>query len=353
MKEMVKVSLIVPVYNTGKYLSRCVESILTQSESAIELLLIDDGSTDNSKKIIEEYCDSDHRIRGIFKEHSGMSSSRNLGIELALGEYVIFIDSDDWIDQNMISDMYKVAYKYDSDYVRCNYVKEMNNRKIYFKPLFEKEKHIDKSEFKNRIYPNFINSYTLNSTCISLIKRNVLLENYIRFNSKYRYGEDFLFNLELFTVLKNAAFIPNSYYHYFYNNNSITTTKDIDVLKEKIICAYKVYSQLYTYLKKWKLDKKYRDSVNFRINSEIFSSIKILFYLNSTILFKDKLSILNDVYSYIIQSELQISKHKFFLNLYKKRKFKSFLMLGQILYGIPRFFKDGLKSILLRKKDKG
>ena len=105
----IKISVVIPVYNTEKYLKKCIESIVNQSLKEIEIIIVNDGSPDNSYQIIEEYKEKDRRIIAVNQENGGISSARNKGIELAKGEYIIHIDSDDWIEQDYFSDMYKKA----------------------------------------------------------------------------------------------------------------------------------------------------------------------------------------------------------------------------------------------------
>ena len=111
----IKVSVIVPVYNVEKYLRQCLDSIINQTLKEIEILCINDGSTDSSPEILKEYEEKDSRIKIINKKNAGLSAARNQGLELAKGEYVSFIDSDDWINETFCEALYTAAKKYDSD----------------------------------------------------------------------------------------------------------------------------------------------------------------------------------------------------------------------------------------------
>lgn len=126
-------SVIIPIYNVEKYLTKCIESVINQTYKNIEIILVNDGSTDNSKEIIDKYSSIDSRIKVINKKNGGLSDARNVGIELAKGEYITFLDSDDWIELNMYEKLYKYIKQENADIVQCSYQKvydeEVNNQK--------------------------------------------------------------------------------------------------------------------------------------------------------------------------------------------------------------------------------
>ena len=129
---MPKVSVIVPVYNVEKYLDKCINSLINQTLQDIEFIFVDDGSTDNSKQIIQKYTQNKtKRIKYLYKENGGLSSARNFGIPYAQGEYIAFLDSDDYIEPNMYEEMYKVAKQENSDMVECDFIWEYSNKKKY------------------------------------------------------------------------------------------------------------------------------------------------------------------------------------------------------------------------------
>ena len=116
---MPKISVIVPVYNVEKYLRKCIESILNQTFREFELILVDDGSTDSSGKICDEYALKDSRIKVIHKENGGASSARNAGLDVAKGEYIGFVDSDDWIEMDMYGELYRLIKENNTDISVC------------------------------------------------------------------------------------------------------------------------------------------------------------------------------------------------------------------------------------------
>ena len=120
---MPKISIIVPVYNVEQYLAECIESIRNQSLTDIEIILVDDGSPDNSGAICDDYARKDDRIRVIHKKNGGLSSARNAGLEVAIGEYIGFVDSDDWVDGEMYEVLYKNAVENQAEIAACNIAK--------------------------------------------------------------------------------------------------------------------------------------------------------------------------------------------------------------------------------------
>ena len=124
---MCKVSVIVPVYNVEKYLERCIESLINQTFDDIEIIALNNGSTDKSLDILNYYAHKDKRIRVINNKNIGVSKSRNIGIEEAKGEYIVFVDSDDWIDSNMIYILYDTISDNNCDLVMCTYIREFSN----------------------------------------------------------------------------------------------------------------------------------------------------------------------------------------------------------------------------------
>ena len=120
-KNMPAISIICPVYSAEKYIHRCLDSILAQTFTDFELLMIDDGSPDNSGKICDEYAEKDSRIRVFHKENGGVASARQIGLDNAIGDYTIHIDPDDWVDPNMLEELYAKAKEADADIVICDY----------------------------------------------------------------------------------------------------------------------------------------------------------------------------------------------------------------------------------------
>lgn len=228
MNELV--SIIIPIYNAEDNISKCIESILNQTYSNIEVLCINDGSKDNSKEILEEYQKKDKRIIIINKNNSGVSDTRNLGIDKAKGDYIMFIDADDYIEKNYIKEMINVANKYECDHVISGYTEVNNNQKK------EKTIYRDKEETFDITYPkefnNALKTFEFNPCWKQLVSRKLLLKNKIKFNKEIKYGEDMLFSLECYVKSKRTMYLKNFGYYYTINETSVMRKKDIEAHKK-------------------------------------------------------------------------------------------------------------------------
>lgn len=186
------ISVIVPVYKAEKYLHRCVDSILAQSYTDFELLLIDDGSPDRSGDICDEYVKKDSRVRVFHKENGGVSSARNMGLDNAKGEWISFVDSDDWIESHYFASFMASC---DADWVLGGYVETLGNSTYIADELYQ-----------GRDIIGFCNTYNgvhiLRACWGGLYKTSIIEDNQLRFSTKLRYAEDTVFNLNYLTYCK-------------------------------------------------------------------------------------------------------------------------------------------------------
>jgi glycosyltransferase involved in cell wall biosynthesis len=215
----VKVSIIVPVYNVEKYLRQCVDSIVNQSLKEIEIICINDGSTDNSLQILEGYAQRDKRIKIINKRNEGLSAARNTGMEYATGEYIGFVDSDDFINEKMYENLYKNAKSNKSDIVMCpayvfdNNNPELNHKKPYFSLEFL-DKKFDNKVFDHTNAKNLI--FKVNVTCWNKIYKSQFL-NEIGAKFHKIYFEDNIFFFETYLKAKRISLIRDFLYYYRIN----------------------------------------------------------------------------------------------------------------------------------------
>lgn len=225
-----KLSIIVPVYNVEKYLERCVSSLLRQTIDSYEIILVDDGSLDKSSSLCDEYSHKYENVKSVHKKNSGLGMARNTGLALAEGEFVAFVDSDDYIEDKMYQTLYEYATKNRLDAVYCSYDKIKNNKIDTLGILYSE-----------KIYSTDINKVILGmignapecdkdflfemSSCMSIYRKCILDKYNILFYSEKEFiSEDLLFNVEFLSKAKRIATLPNTFYHYCMNDNSLTRT---------------------------------------------------------------------------------------------------------------------------------
>ncbi len=272
-----KVSIIVPVYNVESYLNRCLDSLINQSFDDIEIICINDGSTDSSLEILKEYEKKDSRVKIINQENQGLSGARNSGIEIAIGDYISFVDSDDWINLDMIKEMYQQANIENADVVICSYTREYSDKsrdKKFNMPeiTIYNERDVSLKLHRKIVGPireelaNPDHTDSLVTAWGKLYKSSIIKENYIKFIDTKEIGtEDCLFNVYLFKHIKKAVFINKSYYHYWKeNSNSLTATHKAN-LKDKWI-------NMYNYIKEFLDVNKYEPIFYEALNNRICMS---------------------------------------------------------------------------------
>ncbi|WP_442594306.1 glycosyltransferase family 2 protein [Neobacillus sp. D3-1R] len=224
-----KISVVVPVYNVENYLRRCIDSILKQSFQDFEIILINDGSLDNSGKICDEYSQKDTRIKVIHKKNARVSAARNDGIKLARGKYVSFIDSDDWIESDMYKEMINKAEKLDLDLIMCDFKKKSTD--------FEDKRtqpiragYYSKSDIRNELFKCLIMFEDIQlpptiSNWVCLYKLELLKTHQLYYDEEIHYCEDSLFGSKVMYHAGSFYYLKNHhYYNYFYNPNSTTNT---------------------------------------------------------------------------------------------------------------------------------
>ena len=244
------ISIIIPIYNTEKYLNRCIETVVNQTYSNLEIILINDGSTDNSKEICEEWCKKDNRIIFINKDNTGVSDTRNKGLEIAKGEYISFIDSDDYIELNFYEKLLKCIMSEKTDIVMCGYNRIYENK--IEKHLYSYPNKLDKYSFLMK--PMIIEGFIWNK----LFKKDIIAN--LRFYSDIAMTEDKLFLFEYLDKINNISILNEPLYNYnVYNYNSITHKKD----PKCFINTIKSHHYINKILEKYDIQERY----NFQANS--------------------------------------------------------------------------------------
>ncbi len=239
---MPKLSVIIPVYNCEKYLHKCLDSLINQTLKDIEIICVNDGSTDNSAEIIKTYSN----VKLINKENGGQSSARNKGLEIAQGEYIGFVDSDDWIDLNYFETLYNTAKKYNADIAMSDFIRTgPNKNKIRLN--ISSEQLYYSTEDKIKI------SNALKEGCIwnKIYKKEIL--NNIRFNEGM-YFEDGPFTIRTLHASNKLVTVPNVFYYYFQNPCSTVKTMN----KQKYLDKQKSKREILDFFKQHNINIKDR-----------------------------------------------------------------------------------------------
>ncbi len=224
-----KVSVIVPVYNCEKYINTCLESLINQTLKDIEIICINDGSTDNSLKILKEYAEKDCRIKILTKGNEGLSAARNDGLKISTGEYIGYVDSDDWIDTDFYEKLYTAATKHNSE-TACANIMRFGNDKERYRLKYDKEELFTDNEKKLKTAGIPLNNYVWNK----IYKRESLVKLNIPFIEGKAY-EDISWSIRVIYGLKGLVTVPDTNYYYRRTSSSIRLSK---TQKYNLDCEY-------------------------------------------------------------------------------------------------------------------
>ena len=266
------ISIVVPVYNVEMYLNDCIESLINQSYKNIEIILVNDGSTDTSKSICEKYVNIDSRIRVINKENQGLGLARNTGIEYCNGEYVTFIDSDDYADVDLIKNLYEGIKNNNADTCIGGFKRVTDSGNIIYTEKYRSKIYLG-DEVKCQLFNRMLGSSPYESDAIRMSVWNVLYstkiirENNIKFPSEREYiSEDIIFDSEYYRYSSKVAVVSSTAYNYRVNNNSLTMKYKRDRF-EKVTFLYKeLYNKLNVY--------KYASDSIVRLQRQYFVNVR-------------------------------------------------------------------------------
>lgn len=219
--KMMKISIIIPLYNASSYLHHSIDSILSQPFQDIEIILVDDGSTDESSAICDEYANRDKRIKVFHEPHSGVAHSRQVGLEHAIGEYILYVDADDLVDADMVSEMYDEAIRQQVDMVICDYRELTHEGEIY---RMQEPSALDGVT----VLDDILNGKLYGALWNKMMRREWLLSANACFPEVLTMREDLIFLSQCLPFAKKIAYIPKAYYGYERRNATALTSNYVN-----------------------------------------------------------------------------------------------------------------------------
>ena len=312
--KRVKISIIVSIYNTYNYLEQCVKSLREQSYGEFEVLLIDDGSTDASLGLCQRLAAEDKRIKVFTKSNGGLSDARNYGINKAQGEYLLFLDSDDWFESNMLELYVKQVEKYPYDVVVQGFTIDFEEQGESYKNTFDIDSFYVLNEIQNGIL-RIESLGLLNSSCNKLYRKSIILENSLKFSVGKEPAEDLLFNCQYFSYVQSIACLTTASYHYVKRNVQTLTVKYIPAYDEKILEYHEARKELYT--KKLMPEKQKELLLSNSLATYTLTAFSNIYRNNSPLNFKERSVIIRKLYqnTHVIKAVLSSEYSNFFLKL--------------------------------------
>lgn len=268
------ISIIIPIYNTEPYLKKCLDSIVCQSYPEIEIICVDDESTDDSWEILQSYASKDARFHIFQKKNEGVSAARNYGLKKVTGDYLMFVDSDDWIAKETCERAINAIKEYNADVVMWSYIRELSGESRP-KLIFDQNQIFEGQEVKAKLHrrmygilgdelKNPENADALCTVWGKLYRRDIIEKNQIQFFDIRKIGtyEDGLFNVEVFGHVDKVVFINQYLYHYRRDNDMSITSKYDKNMKDKRNVLFDCLEQS---IKKECLSSEYEQALNNRI----------------------------------------------------------------------------------------
>lgn len=343
-----KVSIIIPVYNVENYLSRCIDSLLNQTLKDIEIILVDDGSSDSSADICDMYASQDTRVKAFHMNNGGPGFARNCGLKAAIGRFIAFVDSDDYVDVKMYEVLYNQAKDFDLDTVYCGFNKVTANFRIYpinevsSLTIFDNENDIQ-GVLLDMIgsEPNYTLDFKYQMSASKAIYSKEIIDKFkVKFYAKKRFlSEDLIFNIDYLQKAKKVAFMPNPMYYYCDNFNSSSRTKTYNEDQ------FQMYVELYKEI-------CYRlplvETKN-RANRLLIANTRILVDLlrEANVSLKDKIRLLKsisenviwtDIYTTYEYQKLPFYQYVVFIFM-KKKMYHSLILLSRLKKTIKKYKK--------------
>lgn len=342
---MEKVSIIVLAYNTEKYIQECLESIVNQTYKNIEVIVIDDGSKDNTKQIVENMSLNDNRIKLYSRSNKGTYYSRIEGYKMSTGKYIMYVDSDDVIELNMVEIMYNAIIRNESSIVHCQNKLYIGDNIIESKKIFIEEINLSSNDLEPYFYDLLYKTIECNPVWKQLYARDVLID-IDDSNKSLMYGEDLYCNIKAYQQMNKITFIPEQLYIYRVNNSGITRNRNKDNIIRKIDDVLYVYKYLFDSVELFNIKARehYKSVVAFKIYYYLtinllqlnsMSKKEFIKYVNQVLsdnVFKDiDYALINDKKNY---KELNINNKftKLCTSLLVKKNLKTLYYISKYIY---------------------
>lgn len=282
------VSVIVPVYNTERYLSKCIDSIINQTYRNIEIILVDDGSLDNCGKICDEYAGRDKRIKVMHKKNGGVSSARNCGLDIASGEYVFFVDSDDYVELDAIESFLTMKK---SDLIISKGYMYDNGKKIAIQNNIEKNKTVSDAKYKEKIFHDILLGKISPGPFAKIYKRNIIEKYNLRFDTDLKIGEDTIFTFVFCSHATSFSEIDKYTYNYILNSNSVSKDCSEKVLP-RTNSLVRAFNEKIWPLVKYSCKNEYCSYVVYLLNCLL---IKYIFNKQNNLKYVEKIRIIKEL----------------------------------------------------------
>lgn len=274
------VSIVIPVYNSAKYLRQCLDSVVHQTYTNLQILCVDDCSRDDSWLILQEYAAADPRFCIFQKENEGVSLARNYALDRAEGGYLLFLDSDDWMDPETCEKAVQAAEKSQADVILWSYIRE-SEKDSQKKIIYEEDRLFDRQAVRDQIYRRMAGAYgeelsqpenadVLCTVWGKLYRRELIEDNHIRFYDIRKIGthEDGLFNLHTFAHVNKAIFLNQYFYHYRRDNNaSLTMAHNPNLRRQREV----LYDLMWQYISVNEPDPVFRKAISNRVVLSLIS----------------------------------------------------------------------------------
>ena len=242
------ISIVIPIYNAEKYLEECLNSIKSQTYKNFEVIMVNDGSKDDSETICMNFLRSDSRFRYLKKANGGVSSARNLGLDNVKGDYITFIDADDWVDENYLDLLITTVKKNHSDIVVSSY-KQFNNIDVFYLRAYTiQEKYLLNFEKMNRddfltIFPKLMSINVCFNNAVAKLFRKELVKN-LRFDTSIKYGEDLDFYFRLYLNVDSISYVDEPTYVYRMHGDSTTSNFNQEHAEQELSIFKQMYEKI-------------------------------------------------------------------------------------------------------------